>query len=169
MTIFKTLSIVTIAGVMATVALNAESTSEAPVVAVEKTVTTVEKTVTKADTAQDKREMNANKKESKREKVDMQKIMKQLNLTKEQRVAIKTQRQAMRQAMKENRKMMKTSRDMGEFITVNGVDRAGMIAQATQNATKMVNARADMIESLMSILTVEQKAKFVELYKAQSK
>lgn len=101
---------------------------------------------------------------------NMRQIMQELNLTDEQKATLKADRQAMRETMKAKRATMKgASRGMSQFVTVNGVDRNAMIAQATERATNMANMRADRIEKLMSILTPEQKIKFVELLQAQKK
>jgi len=97
---------------------------------------------------------------------NMRAIFKQLNLTEAQKTALKENRKAQREAMKAKRAQMKGKHNMGEFITVNGVDRAGMIAQATQRAKERANMRADMMEKTLTILTAEQKVKFVELLKA---
>lgn len=99
----------------------------------------------------------------------MRAIFKQLNLTDAQKTALKENRKAQREAMKAKRVQMRGSHNMGQFISVNGVDRAGMIAQATQRATERANMRADMMEKTLSILTTEQKTKFVELLKADNK
>ena len=100
---------------------------------------------------------------------NMRAIMKQLNLTDEQKATLKENRKAQREAMKAKRAERQASRQMGKFISVDGVDRAGMIAQATERATQRANARADRMEQTLSILTPEQKTKFVELLKAENK
>jgi Spy/CpxP family protein refolding chaperone len=97
----------------------------------------------------------------------MKKIMKQLDLTSEQKTALKENRKAMRTTMMAKRKAIMASGGMSQFIEVNGVDRASMITFATERATKMANARADMMEKTLSILTPEQKIKFVGLLKAE--
>ncbi|MBU1668352.1 Spy/CpxP family protein refolding chaperone [bacterium] len=99
---------------------------------------------------------------------NMRAIFKQLNLTDEQKTALKENRKAQREAMKAKRAEMKGSHNKGQFISVDGVDRAGMIAQATQRATARANMRADMMEKTLSILTPEQKTKFVKLLKADN-
>lgn len=100
---------------------------------------------------------------------NMRAIMKQLNLTDEQKATLKENRQAQREAMKAKRAEKKGSHNMAQYITVNGVDRASMVAEATTRATERENMRADMIEKTLSVLTDEQKAKFVELLQAQKK
>lgn len=99
----------------------------------------------------------------------MRAIFRQLNLTNAQKKALKANRKAQRQAMRAKRAQRRASHNMGKFISVNGVDRAGMIAQATKRATERANMRADMIEKTLSILTAEQKTKFVALLKADNK
>lgn len=92
-------------------------------------------------------------------------IMKQLDLTAAQKRALKESRKAMRMQMKAKRKVMRESGGMSQFITEKGVDRAGMLSFATKQMTQRVNARADMMEKILSILTTQQKTKFVRLLK----
>lgn len=99
----------------------------------------------------------------------MRAIFKQLNLTDAQKKALKENRQAQRKAMKAKHNEMRAKHNIGKFVTVKGVDRAGMIAEATKRATERANMRADMIEKTLSILTTEQKTKFIELLKADNK
>ena len=97
----------------------------------------------------------------------MKKIMKQLDLTSEQEKALKENRKAMRTNMMAKRKAIMASGGMSQFIGVDGVDRVSLVNFATERATKMANARADMMEKTLSILTPEQKTKFVGLLKAE--
>jgi len=99
----------------------------------------------------------------------MRAIFKQLNLTNAQKKALKANRKAQREGMRAKRAQRRVSHNMGKFISVNGVDRAGMIAQATKRATERANMRADMLEKTLRILTAEQKTKFVALLKADNK
>lgn len=145
MTLLKTLTIVSIAGIMGATTLSAEP-------------------FMMGEHCKSERGMHKGKQDN------MRKIMQELNLTDEQKATLKADRQAMRETMKAKRATMKgASRGMSQFVTVNGVDRNAMIAQATERATNMANMRADRIEKLMSILTPEQKIKFVELLQAEKK
>lgn len=136
MKILKTVAILSIAGIMATVAVNAN-------------------------------EVNDHKPGIFKQMKKMRGIMKQLDLTKEQRVELKENRKNMRETMKAKRKEFKSSKNMGQFINMNGIDREGMINQATQRATLMAGLKADMMEKTLNILTTEQKTKYITLMKAK--
>jgi len=144
MKILKTIALLSVAGIIGTVAVNAENIQE------------------KRGMVSEQREMMQHFK-GKHQK--MMKIMKQLDLTKEQKVALKANRKAMRSKMKAKRKEMRGNRNLSDFVTVQGVNRSAMIEKITKTATTMANIRADMIEKTLAILTPAQRTKFVELLK----
>lgn len=146
MTILKTVAILSVAGIIGAITVNAQEIKE------------------HRGMFQDNKEMMHHFK-GKQQK--MKKIMKQLDLTSEQITALKENRKAMRETMMAKRKEMKVAGGMSQFITVNGVDRVAMLNFATARATQMANTRADMVEKTLSILTPEQKTKFVTLLKAE--
>jgi Spy/CpxP family protein refolding chaperone len=142
MTLLKTLTLITVTGIMSTSTLSAQEETMMP----------------------PKNEM---RKDFKHQKNDMRKIMQQLNLTSEQKATLKANREAMRETMKAKYKTRKDARNIGKFLSVEGIDREAMIAEATQRTIVNVNLRADMIDKMMSVFTAEQKSKFVELMKAK--
>ena len=77
---------------------------------------------------------------------EMRKIFKQLNLTDAQKKSLKANRDKMRQEMMGMRKEFMDGRDMKQFISVDGVDRDGILGKASQNAQKMATKRVDMLE-----------------------
>ena len=141
-----TLTTLTIVGVIATIGLQAEPFGKG------------------GEFMEDRMEM---RKHFKSKHQNMKKIFKQLNLSDEQKTSLKANRDEMRNTMKDKRKEFKNSRSISKFISVDGVDREGLIEQATQHATLRAGNRADMMEKTLKILTAEQKIKFVELLKAQ--
>lgn len=147
-TLTKTLSIVTIAGIVGLTAAHAETS--------------------KGDGEGNCHSKSGMMQHFKGKHNNMRAIFKQLDLTDEQKTALKENRKTQREAMKTKREAMKSSQTKGEFISVDGVDRAGMIAQSTERATERANMRADMMEKTLTILTAEQKTKFVALLKAEN-
>lgn len=154
-TLTRTLSIVTIAGIMGVTVAHAQ-----PTMADEGM---------KCDMKKEMMENHKGKHHNKGKHGNMRAIMEQLNLTDAQKTALKENRKAQREVMKAKRTEMKGTHIRGQFITAEGVDRAGMIAKATERATTRANIKADMMEKTLSILTAEQRVKFVELLKADTK
>lgn len=99
----------------------------------------------------------------------MRNILKKLDLTTDQRDKLKQNRKAMRNDMKMNRKSMKGSKDITQFITSEGFNKSAYVEQSVVRAKTRATNRADMFEGTLSILTSEQKAKFVELLKEDKK
>ena len=147
MTIIKTIAILSIAGIIGTITLNADNIQE------------------HRGMLQEQREMMHHFK-GKHQKI--QKIMKQLDLTSEQKTALKANRKSMRESMKAKRNEMRKAHNISQFITVDGVDRKAMIAQVTKKATTMANMRADMFDKTLKILTPKQRTKFVTLLQADN-
>ena len=147
MKILKTIALLSVAGIIGTVAVNAENIQE------------------KRGMFQEQREMMQHFK-GKHQKI--MKIMKQLDLTKEQKTALKANRKAMRGKMKAKRQEMRANRNLSAFVTVDGVNRSAMIQKITQTVTTMANMRADMIDKTLTILTPAQRTKFVALLKADN-
>ena len=139
MKILKTLAVVTVVSLMATTAVIAENGN------------------------------NGNSSAMHQMKAKHQKLkraLKSLNLTTEQKTTIKEARKSMRTTMKAKRQEMKNSGGMGQFVSVNGVDRNGMVNKATQMARFAANTRADMISKILSVLTTEQKKEFVQVLRS---
>lgn len=147
MTILKTVTVLSIAGIIGTIALNAENIKE------------------HRGMFQEQKEMMHHFKGKHQQ---MKKIMKQLDLTSEQKTELKANRKAMREAMKAKRTEMRGARNMAKFVSVNGIDREAMIKQITQKVTVMANMRADMFDKTLTILTPQQRTKFVALLKADN-
>jgi len=140
MNVLKTLAIVTVSGIMATTAVVAEP---------------------KCD-GHPSGKYHHGGKHHKMMQHRMKKALKVAGVTSEQKREIKEARQSMRATMKAKRAEMKASHNSGQFITVNGVNREAMIAKSVERATFRANLRADMMEKILSILTAEQKTKFVQ-------
>ena len=147
MTILKTIALLSIAGIIGTVALNADNIKE------------------HRGMLQEQREVMHHFK-GKHQKI--QKIMKQLDLTSKQKTALKANRQTIREAMKSKRKEMRDAHNMAKFVTVDGVNRKAMIAEVTKKVTVMANMRADMLDNTLKILTPKQRTKFVTLLQADN-
>jgi len=95
----------------------------------------------------------------------MLKIFHELDLTQEQRETLRANRKATKMQRKADRQQMRKARNMEKFVTVNGFDRAGFIQSATQNSKRMIEMRADKFETIIGVLTPEQRVKFVALLK----
>jgi len=93
------------------------------------------------------------------------KIMKQLDLTSEQKSALKALKKQKRETMKANREAMKTEKKavLANAVTANGFDKNAFIEGARAGFEKKIVMKADHMESMMNILTPEQRTKFVEL------
>jgi len=94
-------------------------------------------------------------------------ILKQLNLTKTQKAQIRENRNVMIASIKSKRAENLKHRDITKFITVDGVNRDVMTKEATKKVTQMVNIGADMIDSSLKVLSMEQRKKFISLLKAK--
>ncbi|CAA6819741.1 MAG: Unknown protein [uncultured Sulfurovum sp.] len=146
MKVLKTLAIVTISGIMATSAVSAENIK-----------TDCNKTKCDRGAKQDR-----GGKHHRGGKHQMKRALKAAEITSEQKTAIKEARNAMRETMKAKRAEMKASGTKPVFVTVDGVDRELMISKSVERATFRANMKADMMEKVLSILTAEQKVKFVQ-------
>ncbi len=147
MKILKTVSILAIAGIIGTVAIQAEPFRGKP-----------------DGFMQERMEMMQLMKAKHQE---MKALFEQLNLTDTQKESIQANRKTMRQEMQQMRKELMSGRDMKQFITVDGVDREAILEKASQNAQKMAGKRVDMMEKTLSILTADQRVKLVELIQAK--
>jgi Spy/CpxP family protein refolding chaperone len=56
-------------------------------------------------------------------------------------------------------------RKIEKFVTVDGFNREAFIQSATQNSKRMIEMRADKFETMIGVLTPEQRVKFVALLK----
>ncbi|CAA6806001.1 MAG: Unknown protein [uncultured Sulfurovum sp.] len=144
MKVLKTLAIVTISGIMATTAVSAESV--------------------KPDCKTSKCERSGKHyKGGKAHKMfKIKSALKAANITSEQKASIKEARKAMKATMRAKREEMKASGTRPKFITMDGVDREGMIAKSVERATFKANMKADMMEKVLAILTPEQRVQFVQ-------
>ncbi len=106
-------------------------------------------------------------KHHKMRKKPMMKIFKELDLTNEQRATLKANRQATKMQRKAEREKMFKERKIERFVTVDGFNREEFIQSATQNSKRMIEMRADKFETMIGVLTPEQRLKFVELLKAE--
>ncbi|CAA6813634.1 MAG: Unknown protein [uncultured Sulfurovum sp.] len=150
MKVLKTLAIVTISGIMATTAVSAINAEN---------IKTDCKS-SKCERGGDKHERGG--KHHRGGKHQMKAALKAAEITSEQKTAIKEARKAMRETMKAKRAEMRASGTKPVFVTVNGVDREGMISKSVERATFRANMKADMMEKVLTILTPEQKVKFVQ-------
>lgn len=147
MKILKTVAIVSIAGIIGTMVLNAEEIKD-------------------RGACSGKKEMMQGHKGKHKQ---MRKVLKQLDLTDEQKTTLKADREAMKEERKAMREVRKASGGIGQFISVNGVDREALTAEITKRATTRANMKADKIEKIMTVLTDEQKTKFVTLMQSENK
>lgn len=106
-------------------------------------------------------------KHHKMRKNPMMKIFKELDLTNEQRATLKANRQATKMQRKAERENMRKERKIEKFVTVDGFNKEAFIQSATQNSKRMVEMRADKFETMIGVLTPEQRVKLVELLKAE--
>ncbi len=106
-------------------------------------------------------------KHHKMRKNPMMKIFKELDLTGEQRATLKAHRKATKMHRKAKREKMFKERKIERFVTVDGFNREEFIQSATQNSKRMIEMRADKFETMIGVLTPEQRLKFVELLKAE--
>lgn len=97
----------------------------------------------------------------------MMKIFNELDLTQEQRATLKANRKATKMQRKAERQQMRKARNMKKFVTADGFDRAGFVQSATQNSKRMIEMRADKFETMIGVLTPEQRLKLIELLKAE--
>lgn len=106
-------------------------------------------------------------KHHKMRKNPMIKIFRELDLTGEQRATLKANRQARKMQRKAEREKMFKERKIEKFVTVDGFDREAFIQSATQNSKRMIEMRADKFETMIGVLTPEQRLKLIELLKAE--
>lgn len=106
-------------------------------------------------------------KHHKMRKNPMMKIFRELDLTAEQRTTLKAHRKATKMQRKAQRENMRKERKIEKFVTVDGFDREAFIQSATQNSQRMIEMRADKFETMIGVLTPEQRVKLVELLKAE--
>ncbi len=106
-------------------------------------------------------------KQHKMHKSPMMKIFKELDLTQEQRATLKAHRKATKMQRKAEREKMFKERKIERFVTVDGFDREAFIQSATQNSKRMIEMRADKFETMIGVLTPEQRLKLIELLKAE--
>jgi len=106
-------------------------------------------------------------KHHKMRKNPMMKIFRELDLTEEQRATLKANRQATQVQRKAEREKRFKERKIEKFVTVDGFDREAFIQSATQNSKRMIEMRADKFETMIGVLTPEQRLKFIELLKAE--
>ncbi len=97
----------------------------------------------------------------------MMKIFKELDLTGEQRATLKAHRKATKMQRKAEREKMFKERKIENFVTVDGFNREAFIQGATQNSKRMIEMRADKFETMIGVLTPEQRLKLIELLKAE--
>lgn len=97
----------------------------------------------------------------------MMKIFKELDLTQEQRETLKANRKATKMQRKAEREKMFKERKIENFVTVDGFNREAFIQSATQNSKRMIEMRADKFETMIGVLTSEQRLKLIELLKAE--
>ena len=97
----------------------------------------------------------------------MMKIFKELDLTQEQRATLKANRKATKMQRKTEREKMFKERKIERFVTVDGFNREAFIQSATQNSKRMIEMRADKFETIIGVLTPEQRLKLIELLKAE--
>jgi Spy/CpxP family protein refolding chaperone len=97
----------------------------------------------------------------------MMKIFKELDLTQEQRATLRANRKVTKMQRKAKRQEMRKARDMEKFITADGFNREAFIQSATQNSKRMIEMRADKFETIIGVLTPEQRLKLIELLKAE--
>ena len=97
----------------------------------------------------------------------MMKIFKELDLTQEQRATLKANRKATKMQRKTEREKMFKERKIENFVTVDGFNRESFIQSATQNSKRMIEMRADKFETMIGVLTPEQRLKLIELLKAE--
>ena len=107
------------------------------------------------------------KKYHKMRKNPMMKIFKELDLTGEQRATLKANRKATKMQRKAEREKMFKERKIENFVTVDGFNREAFIQSATQNSKRMIEMRADKFETMIGVLTPEQRLKLIELLKAE--
>ncbi len=97
----------------------------------------------------------------------IRKIFQELDLTGEQRTTLRQNRKAAKMQRKAKRQDMRKTRDMEKFITAKGFDRSAFVQSATQNSKRMIEMRADKFETMIGVLTPEQRLKLIELLKAE--
>lgn len=147
----KVLTIVAVTGVVGVIALNAQPMN-------------MEKRAMMMEHCQGTKGM---KRHHAMHKNPMMKIFKELDLTQEQRATLKVNRKATKMQRKAEREKMFKERKIERFVTVDGFDREAFIQSATQNSQRMIEMRADKFETMIGILTPEQRVKLIELLKAE--
>jgi len=103
----------------------------------------------------------------KMQKNPMMKVFKELDLTQEQRATLKAHRQETKMQRKAEREKMFKVRKIERFVTADGFNREAFIQSTTQNSKRMTEMRADKFETMIGVLTPEQRVKFVALLKEQ--
>ena len=124
----------------------------------------MEKTSTMTDHCQG---MKGMKRHHAMHKNPMMKIFRELDLTVEQRATLKANRKATKMQRKAEREKMFKERKIENFVTVDGFNREAFIQSATQNSKRMIEMRADKFETMIGVLTPEQRLKLIELLKAE--
>lgn len=89
-------------------------------------------------------------------------IIKHLDLTDTQKQKLKDLRSDFRKNMQEHRKTTRKSQEMAKFISSDGFDKAGFVANSESKIKERVSARADMMEKAFAILTAEQRVELVK-------
>jgi len=103
---------------------------------------------------------------------EMKEIYKKLDLTPEQQSAMKAHRKSMREQRQAKRAQMQGERGMAgmsKFVSVNGFDKEGFIAMATQRSQSRIEIHANMFENKINILTEEQRVKLISLIQEKQK
>ena len=106
-------------------------------------------------------------KHHKMRKNPMMKIFRELDLTQEQRATLKAHRKTTKMQRKAEREKMFKERKIERFVTVDGFNREAFMQSATQNSKRMIEMRADKFETMIGVLTPEQRLKLIELLKAE--
>jgi len=103
---------------------------------------------------------------------EMKEIFQKLDLTTEQQSAMQAHRKSMREQRQAKRAQMHGERGMAgmsKFVTVNGFDKEGFIAMATQRSQDRIEMHANMFEKKINILTEEQRVKLTSLIQEKQK
>lgn len=95
------------------------------------------------------------------------KIIRQLNLTEEQKEILWKENHKMREVIHNKRNAMRKEGGFKQFVTVEKFDKHGFIALEKRHANSRIQMRADRVEKLYNILTVDQKKELVELLKCR--
>jgi len=115
---------------------------------------------------------NKCQKDKKYNRGEMKEIYKKLDLTPEQQSAMQAHRKSMREQRQAKRAQMHGERGMAgmsKFVSVNGFDKEGFIAMATQRSQDRIEMHANMFEKKINILTEEQRVKLTSLIQEKQK